>query len=97
MHTLLVVTHVISMILSMGLMAGAIGLGLFGKNAAAKTATVAYILSVAGFTSGLILLMGAPLTIECALLAGYLAIATVLYRYGFALGNPADARFIRQL
>lgn len=95
MHTSIVIVHVTSMILSMGLMVGAIGLGLFGKAIAAKMATIGFAASILGFISGGVLLFGSVLSIECALLTSYLIGVTVLYHLGFAFGDAKNARLIR--
>lgn len=97
MHTLLIITHIIAMSLSIGMMTIAVELGLIGKNVAAKIATGGFFASVVGFITGIGLLFGSPLSVECALLTAYLLAATLLYRYGFALGDARRARLIRQL
>jgi len=95
MHTLLVTLHVIAMIASLALMSSAVLLGLFGKHAAAATATIGMVVTAAGTFAGGLLLLGAPLSIQCALLTGYLAAVSALYVFGFAMGNAKEARLIR--
>ena len=95
MYTILLVTHIVMMIASMGLMSGAIVLGLFGKHSAVTTATVGEIATVMGGLTGTLLLLGAPLSIQCALLAAYLIAITALYVFGFGMGHADDARFVR--
>ena len=96
MHILLVIVHVSMMIASMGLMAGALGLGLFGKTVAVRFAGAGFYASILGFISGGILLFGATLSLQCALLTGYLLGMTLLYHLGFGLGDVKNARFVHQ-
>lgn len=93
---ILVIIHVSAMILSLGLMAGAVALGLFGKSVAARLATGSFFATTVGFASGGILLFHSPLSLECALLTGYLIGVTLLYHFGFAFGDATSARLIRQ-
>ncbi|MDB5176483.1 MAG: hypothetical protein JWN75_151 [Candidatus Saccharibacteria bacterium] len=95
MHILLVIIHVTMMIASMALMISAVGLGLAGKNIAATIASIGFISTIVGFVSGGILLLGAPLSIQCAVLATYQLAATLLYHFGFAFGDAKNARLIR--
>lgn len=95
MHTFVLITHIITMVASLALMGGALGLGLFGRRSAAATATVGMIVTLIGVLSGGILLLGAPLSIECAILTAYLLAATGLYVFGFGMGQADEARFIR--
>lgn len=96
MHTFLVIIHITTMIASMVLMSGAIGLGLMGKNAAVKCASYGMGATIVGFGSGLLLMFAAPLTLKCAVLTSYLAAVSVLYYVGYGAGNVANARFVRQ-
>lgn len=84
------------MVLSIGLMTSAVGMGLFGKAAAAKVATVGFGATVLGLVSGLLVLFDSILSLQCAMLTVYLVGVTALYRYGFAFGNASRARLIRQ-
>ena len=95
MLTFVLVTHIITMIASMGLMGGAIVLGIFGKRSAATTATIGMVITLFGVMAGAILLLGAPLSIQCAILTAYLLAATGLYVFGFGMGHADDARLIR--
>ena len=96
MNETLILIHVASMILSLVLMFTSVGLGLYGKTVAVRTASAGFYLSVAGFLSGGILLLGSTLTFQCALLTGFLLASTVLYHIGFGFGNLAKARLVRQ-
>ena len=95
MHTLLVIFHVVAMVASVALMSGAIGLGLFGKTAAAKTASIGMIATALGAVSGSVLLFFAPVLSECLTLTAYLAGVTALYILGFGGGFAENARFIK--
>lgn len=96
MYTALIITHVISMFLSLGLMGTAIVLGLFGKTTSARIATVGMFATGLGGGTGAVLLFDAPLSIQCATLTAYLAGVTSLYVFGFARGNADRARLIRR-
>lgn len=96
MLTILVASHVIAMISSMILMAGAVGLGLSGKRVAALMATIGFYTTVVGFITGGLLLFGSPLSMECVVLTAYLIGATLLYHRGFAFGDASRAALIRQ-
>jgi hypothetical protein len=95
MHTILLVTHIVSMILSLALMAGAIGFGIFGKNSAAQIASTGMIATTIGALTGATLLFFAPILSECIILTAYLATVTGLYIFGFGAGIADKARFIR--
>jgi len=95
MHTTFVIIHISAMIASMVLMVSAVGFGLSGKHIAARIATIGYVTTVGGIAIGGILLLGAPLSIQCALLTAYLLSVTVLYHFGFAFGDAENARLIR--
>lgn len=95
MHTFILISHIVAMIASMGLMGGAVVMGLMGKRSAASVATMGMIITVIGVMGGAILLLGAPLSIQCATLTGYLLAATGLYVFGFGMGQADDARLIR--
>ena len=96
MHSVIVTIHVAAMILSMGLMTGAVAAGLFGKISAARIATVGFGVTIVGLASGGILLFDSILSLQCAMLTLYLVGVTALYRYGFAFGDATRARLIRQ-
>lgn len=95
MYTSLVIIHVISMVVSLFLMSGAIGLGLFGKDVAAKVASVGMIATAFGAVTGSVLLFFAPALSECIILTSYLAAVTSLYIFGFGAGVADKARLIR--
>ena len=95
MHTLLVIIHASAMVVSFGLMSGALILGFLGKKIAAFAATLATIGTAIGGVSGVILLLGAPLSWQCATLTAYLIIMSALYIFGFGMGIADDARLIR--
>jgi hypothetical protein len=96
MHTLILVTHIISMSGSLLLMAVAISLALFGVKASVKTATGGMMLTLSGFISGGLLLLSAPLSFQCVTLTAYLLAMGVVYRYGFGMGRIENARLVRQ-
>lgn len=96
MHIFLVIIHVIAMMSSLALMSSAILMGLFGKRSAAAVATLAMYFTTAGGLSGAILLLAAPLTVQCALLTAYLVVTTAIYVFGFGTGYADTARFIRR-
>lgn len=83
------------MIISMALMSGAIGLGIFGKQLAVKVASIGMSATLVGFASGLLLMLDAPLTLKCAMLASYLVAVTAVYWYGYGFGRSERARFVR--
>lgn len=83
------------MVVSMALMSGAIGLGIFGKQSAVKLASYGMSATVVGFVSGLLLMLAAPLTLKCAMLTSYLLAVSALYYVGYGAGNIAKARFVR--
>lgn len=97
MHILILVTHIISMSASLLFMAGAIGLALFGVRASVKIATTGMIATIGGFVTGGLLLLSAPLTFQCAVLAAYLLAMVGLYRYGFGMGRVENARLVRNV
>ncbi len=96
MHTIIVIIHVIAMMISLGLMSTAVVMGLFGKQSAVNVATLGLGATAVGGVSGTFLLLGAPLTIQCAILTAYLIGVTALYVFGFALGDAENARLIRK-
>ncbi len=96
MHTLILITHITMMVSSMALMGSALLFGVVGKKSAARVATAGQVATVIGGIGGGLLLLGAPLSFECALLTAYLLAMTALYVYGFGMGNAQNARLIRQ-
>lgn len=96
MYTFLVITHVATMIISMALMSGAIGLGIFGKQLAVKVASVGMGATIVGFATGLLLMLDTPLTLKCAMLTSYLLAVTLVYWYGYGHGRLEHAHFVRQ-
>jgi hypothetical protein len=95
MHTIIVILHVTAMIASMVLMIGAVGVGFAGKKAAVRIAGAGFVSAIVGFISGGILLFGATLSIECALLTAYLVGITLFYHLGFAFGDVENAKLVR--
>lgn len=76
-------------------MVAALGLGLFGKKIAVLVATASEVLTVAGGLTGMVLLLGAPLSIQCATLTAYVIGMTLLFVIGFGMGSADEARLIR--
>lgn len=97
MYTFILITHIISMSLSLLLMTGAIGLALFGVKSSVKTATVGIIMTISGFITGGMLLLGSPLTMQCVTLAVYLLGMAAVYRFGFGMGRIESARLVRSI
>lgn len=77
------------------MMSAALGMGVFGKKAAATLATIGEIATVLGALTGVILVLDAPLSIQCALLTAYVVAMTSIYVFGFGMGNAEESRFIR--
>lgn len=96
MYELTLILHIIAMIGSVALMSGAISLGLLGKTAAVKTATAGMCATLVGFLSGVALLIGAPLSMKCAMLTAYVLSMAALYYVGYGFGDVKKARFVRQ-
>lgn len=97
MHTFLIIFHVTTMLASMALMSGAIGLGVFGKQLAVNVASVGMGSTIVGFVSGLLLMLDTPLTMKCAMLTSYLVAVTAVYWYGYGFGRVRYARFVRSV
>lgn len=76
-------------------MASAIFLGLQGKTAAVRVATLGTTLSFAGVAAGVLMLLSSPLSIECAILTAYLVAMMALYKIGFGFGNIKNARLVQ--
>ncbi len=95
MYTLIVITHITTMIASVAFMLGAVGLGVFGKQLAVKVASVGMGATVVGFATGLLLMIESPLTLKCALLTSYLVAVTAFYWYGYRHRHGNAARFVR--
>lgn len=87
--------HIVAMVLSLALMGGAVVLGLAGKRFAAMLSSYGMIMAAIGGLSGGVLLLAAPLPIQCVELSLYLVAMTALYVFGFAMGDADDARLIR--
>ena len=83
------------MMASLGLMLSALLSGLFGSKQAARLSTYGIYATVSGGISGALLLIDAPLSIQCATLTVYLIAMGVIYKFGFAMGDAERARFIR--
>jgi len=96
MYEFTLILHIITMIGSMALMSGAVGLGLLGKTAAVQTATAGMCTTVVGFMTGMGLMIGAPLSMKCAMLTAYVIAVGTLYYVGYGFGNVTKARFVRQ-
>lgn len=95
MHTFILVTHILSMSLSLLLMTGAIGMALFGVKSSVTAATIGMVMTVSGFVTGSLLLLGSPLTMQCVTLTAYLLVMVVVYRFGFGMGHVENARLVR--
>jgi hypothetical protein len=95
MHIIVVVLHVTAMIASMLLMIAAVGVGFAGKKVATRIAGAGFASAVVGFISGGILLFGATLSLDCALLTAYLVGITLFYHLGFAFGDAENAKLVR--
>jgi hypothetical protein len=95
MYTILLIVHIASMIASLALMSSALIMGMYGKDAAARVATVGMMATTTGGASGTVLLIDAPLSFKCALLTAYLLSITMLYIFGFGMGRVNNARLIR--
>jgi hypothetical protein len=89
MHSTILIFHIVSMILSLGLMASATAALFFKTSTAAKLARFGMVTTLGGVTAGFILLVSSPLTIECLTLSAYLVTVTLAYRFAFGMGNPA--------
>lgn len=96
MYTTLLVIHIIGMIASIGLMSGALLLGVAGKTSSARVASVGIGVTIVGTFAGIVLMLSAPLTMKCAILTAYLLSVVAIYKFGFASGNADKARFIRR-
>ena len=94
MHTILLVIHIISMVLSMALMTGAISLGLLGKDFAVRTASIGMVATALGGITGAVLLFFTPVLSECIVLTAYLSSVTALYIFGFGSGLVEKARLV---
>lgn|GEM_PF-1417713 len=92
---ILLVIHIVTMILSLLLMAVATVAGLAGKRFAAILSSTGMAMTAIGGLSGGLLLLSTPLPRECVELSLYLAAMTALYIFGFAMGDADDARLIR--
>lgn len=95
MNEMIILIHVGSMITSLLLMSGAVGLGLARKSVAMHAASFGMYATVIGTISGVGLLLDTPLSLQCAMLTAYLIGVSVLYYVGFGFGNMAKARLIR--
>ena len=95
MYTIILLTHIFSMIASLALMASAVGLALFGVRSSVKLASLGMITTISGFLTGAILLLSSPLSFQCIVLTAYLAGTVALYRYGFGMGRVENARLVR--
>ncbi len=95
MHTFILVTHILSMSLSLLLMTGAIGMALVGMKSSVKTASIGIVATVSGFVTGGMLLLGSPLTMQCVTLTAYLLVMVGVYRFGFGMGHIENARLVQ--
>lgn len=96
MYGIIVFVHVASMVASMALMTGAVGLGHLGKKVALRSATLGAYATAVGTVSGIGLLLDNPLSLQCAFLTAYVVGVSALYYFGFGFGVMANARLIRQ-
>lgn len=92
---IILAVHILAMMLSLALMAGAVVFGLAGKRFAASLSSYGMIATAIGGLSGGLLLLSAPLPLQCVELSLYLVAMTALYVFGFAMGDADDARLIR--
>lgn len=97
MYTIILITHIVMMVSSLVLMSGAIGMALFGKKSAAHVATAGQAVTSVGAIAGVLLLVGAPLSFQCAALTAYLILTTTLYIFGFGAGDIRHARLFRSV
>ncbi len=95
MHTIILIAHIITMVTSVAFMSSAVAMGLLGNRSAITVANLGMAITVVGGLSGVLLMLDSPLSIQCALLAAYLAAVTTLHIFGFAMGDPNGARLIR--
>lgn len=95
MSTLLLTTHIVAMSASLFLMGGAVVQALRGRKSAIRLATSGMVATTIGAVTGAIMLLFAPLMLQCALLTVYLIATTLLYTYGFGSGFADNARLIR--
>jgi hypothetical protein len=95
--TIVLIMHIVAMMLSLALMAGAVAVGLAGKRFAAQLSSYGMVATVVGGLSGGVLLLAAPLPIQCVELSLYLVAMTALYVFGFAMGDAEEARLIRSI
>jgi hypothetical protein len=95
MNTIILGLHILAMISSIGLMTSALALGFMGKRRAAVVASVGIVVTFVGAILGAILLMLAPITIECVTLTVYVLSVSALYIFGFGAGAAQKARLIR--
>lgn len=95
MSEVIIVTHIICMVASLVVMPTAIMLALSGIRGSIKVATSGFVLTAIGFTTGVILLLSAPLLTECVILTSYLLATIALYAYGFGWGVASKARLLR--
>lgn len=91
----LLILHVVAMMLSLLLMAAAVVMGLAGKALAATLSSAGMVATVVGGFCGGLLLLSAPLPLDCVILSVYLVAMTALYVFGFAMGDAENARLIR--
>lgn len=97
MHAIILTIHIIMMVSSLALMGGALAFGLFGRKSAVIIATFGEVVTILGSLMGIILLLGAPLSIQCATLTAYIAGMTALYVFGFGMGDVENAKLIRKI
>lgn len=95
MFTVLIAVHVFGMVASLFALPLAIAMALFGARVSVKLASVGVVLAGIGFTTGVALMMQAPVFSECALLTAYLAAMIAIYGAGFAWGDASKARLLR--
>lgn len=95
MYSIIIITHVICMVASIALMSGALVLGMLRQASGVKAAQFGMAATSIGFITGLLLLIEAPLLLQCAKLTAYVAVVSVLYTFGFGFGDIKKARLIR--
>ena len=95
MVTVLILIHVAAMVGSLVVMPAAVGMTFFKRRESVHVATVGMVLTTIGFITGLIMLFDNPLSIQCALLTGYLLAITGLYAWGFGWGSVPKAKLLK--
>lgn len=96
MNTLILLFHVIAMTVSVVAMTAALGGALMGARRGVQLAKIGTITTLMGSAAGAYLLILHPATMECVMLASYVAGVMLVYRYVFAMGNVARCAWVRE-